>query len=151
MRRNVFLSKHFVKQFDTKTFQDIIITFLNIIDELELLLDSDEFQISFSKNYEIKVGGNRKPTTSKVESIIFNEYDNKIKKEELLLQFRDGFNSLNEDERKVFKVLYIDGNTSAESLEQLYLYSNKLSEIKMSATVKFCLKTGLDRFVYLFK
>ena len=151
MRRNVYLSKHFLKQFDVKTFQKIIITFLNIVDEFELLLNSRDYQINFDNNNEIKVGGSKKPSSSIVESLLFNEYDNREKKEQLLLKYRDGFNSLNEEERKVFRTIYVEGKTNAQASSQLLMYNDKINIIKMSAVVKFCIKTGLDQFVYLFK
>lgn len=150
MVSNRHLSKFIIKQFNIVNLQKLIKSFLNLVEQFQLMINDDEYQIRYSSTFEVKVGGNKKPTSSKVETLLFTEYDNMQKKKELLLKYKVGFNSLNEIERKVFKETFVDLLTRDEICENNNIYTGKYTAIKKSAIVKFCLATGLDHFVNIF-
>lgn len=151
MVKRTYLPDFIIEQFDLKACQELITKFLYIVEQFQLMLSDDEFRIKFDSHDELKVGGNKKPTNSKVESLLFTEYDNKFKKEELLLKYKVGFNSLTDGERKVFKGIFIDYLTMNQICQKYLLYSDKVNHIKKSAVVKFCLATGLDKYQEIFK
>ena len=59
------------------------------------------------------------------------------------------YHSLNEDEKKLFYCTFMEGLTDTEIFDKLKMYSKQVSSIRKSAIIKFCLKTGLNRFVDL--
>lgn len=151
MVRRTYLPDFITEQFDLKAYQKLITKFLVIIEQFQLMLSDDEFRIKFDSHDEIKVGRNKKPTNSKVESLLLIEYDNRNKKEELLLKYKVGFNSLTDCERKVFKGVFIDYLTMNQICEKYLLYPDKVNYIKKSAIIRFCLATGLDKYQEIFK
>ena len=70
MVRRTYLTDFITEQFDLKACQKLITKFLVIIEQFQLMLSDDEFRIKFDSHDEIKVGGNKKPTNSKVESLL---------------------------------------------------------------------------------
>ena len=51
--------------------------FPNVCASCKTIIDKDEYYIKYTTNYEIRVGGNRKPSNSKVESFIIKKYEKK--------------------------------------------------------------------------
>ena len=150
MNRTQYLSDFIIKQFDVKKFKKMIKAFLNLIDNFQLMIDSEEYQIKFTSNYEIRVGGNKKPTSSKIESFIYSKYDTIEKMEQLLLKYKVAFNSLNDTERRIFIAVFINNLTINDLCEDFITYPDKLSKIRKSAIIKFSLKLGFDKFVDYF-
>jgi len=150
MNPNQYLSNFIVNQFNVKKFQKMIKAFLNLVENFQVLIDADDYYIKITPTYEIKVGGSKKPTSSKIESFVFNQYNTIEKQKELLLKFKNALNSLNEIERKVFVSIFINNLTTADLCEDLIIYPDKLNVIKKSAIVKFCLKLGFDKFMDIF-
>ena len=150
MNRTHYVSDFIIKQFDIKKFKKMIKAFLNLVDNFQMIIDSEEYQIRFTPNYELRFGGNRKPTTSKVESFVYSKYDTIEKKEQLLLKYKLAFNSLNEAERKMFIAVFINNLTINDLCEDFITYPDKLSKIRKSAIIKFSLKLGFDKFVDYF-
>lgn len=151
MNRNVLLTEHFINQFNVSVLENIVNTFLILVIEFEQLVSDEDYQIKFTSSNQIKVGGTKKPNNSIIESLLFTEYDNRYKQEEVLLKFRDGFNSLNEEERNVFKLIYIDKICFKDATKMLCSYGQRTRLVRNSSLIKFCIKTGLIKFEYLFK
>ena len=150
MHKNQFLSNYIIKQFDVNKFKKMIKIFLSIVDNFQHTIDKDEFYIKYTANYEIKVGGSQKPTSSKVESFVIKKYDTEEKKEQLLLKYKNAFNCLNEMERKIFVATFLENKTNLDLCDELVTYDQKINYIRKSAIVRFCLKLGFERFVDYF-
>lgn len=150
MHQNQFLSDYIIKQFDVKKFKKMIIAFLSIVDNFQHIIDKDEYYIKYTANYEVRVGGSKKPTSSKVESFIIKKYDTEDKKEQLLLKYKNAFNCLNPIERKVFVATFLENKTNLDLCDELVTYDQKVNSIRKSAIVRFCLKLGFERFVDYF-
>ena len=150
MYKNQFLSNYIIRQFDIKKFRKMIVAFLSIVDNFQHIIDKEDYYIKYTSNYEIRLGGNKKPTNSKIESFIVKKYDTEEKKEQLLLKYKIAFNCLNDIERKVFIATFLDNKTNLDLCDELITYNKKISNIKNSAIVKFCLKLGFERFVDYF-
>lgn len=142
-----YLTNFIIEQFNVKKFKEMIKIFLNLVNNFQSFLESEEYTIRLTSNYEIRVGGNLKPTTSTVETFLYSKYDTNEKKEQLLLKYKSAFNSLNEMERKIFIETFINNATTTEICDKFYIYPNKISFIKKSAIVKFSLRLGFDHFV----
>ena len=125
MYQNQFLSNYIIKQFDVKKFKKMIFAFLSIVDNFQHIIDKDEYYIKYTANYEIKVGGSKKPTSSKVESFIIKKYDTEEKKEQLLLKYKAAFNCLNPVERKVFVATFLENKTNLDLCDELLTYDQK--------------------------
>lgn len=150
MHQNQFLSDYIIKQFDVKKFKKMIIAFLSIVDNFQHIIDKDEYYIKYTANYEVRVGGSKKPVSSKVESFIIKKYDTEDKKEQLLLKYKNAFNCLNPIERKVFVATFLENKTNLDLCDELVTYDQKINSIRKSAIVRFCLKLGFERFVDYF-
>lgn len=151
MNQKHFLSDFVIRQFDIKTFKEMIHAFISLIDNFQRIIDKEEYYIKLTPNYEVRVGGNLKPTHSKVESFIFKKYDEEWKMEQLLLKFKVAFNSLNEAERKVFIATFVDKKTNLDLCEEIITYYDKITIIRKSAIVRFCLKLGFEKLVDEFR
>lgn len=150
MHQNQFLSDYIIKQFDVKKFKKMIVAFLSIVDNFQHIIDKDEYYIKYTANYEVRVGGSKKPASSKVESFIIKKYDTEDKKEQLLLKYKNAFNCLNPIERKVFVATFLENKTNLDLCDELVTYDQKINSIRKSAIVRFCLKLGFERFVDYF-
>ena len=150
MYKNQFLSNYIIRQFDIKKFRKMIVAFLSIVDNFQHIIDKEDYYIKYTSNYEIRLGGNKKPTNSKIESFIVKKYDTEEKKEQLLLKYKIAFNCLNDVERKVFIATFLDNKTNLDLCDEFVTYSQKINSIRKSAIVRFCLKLGFERFVDYF-
>ncbi len=147
MHQTLYLADFITRQYDLKKFEKMIKAFLNLVDNFQLMVNTEEYSLKLTASYEIRCGGNKKPTSSKIESFYHNKYDTIEKKEQLLLKYRDAFNSLNEVERKVFMATFVNPLSNQELCSKLLVYEKKLTIIRKSAIVRFCLRLGFDRFV----
>ena len=75
MSTSQFLSDFIMKQFDNRKFKEMIRVFLNIVDNFQMVIDKEEYYIKITPSYEMRVGGSRKPTNSKIESFLITKYD----------------------------------------------------------------------------
>lgn len=145
-----FLSSFIVKQFDITKYRAITIAFLEITDTFETMLNNEYYKIHFDSSGYLKIGGAKKPSTNKMESMLIRDFQTKEKMQEVLLKYKMAFNSLNEDEKEVFKCSFIDHLKDFDICDELCIYQKKLIQIRNSAIIRFCLFLGLDKFIDLF-
>lgn len=150
MTQSKYQTNFIIQQFNIHKFKKMIEVFLNLINNFQTYLASEEYTIKLTSNYEMRVGGNLKPTTSTVETFLYSKYDTDEKKQQLLLKYKVAFNSLNEMERKIFTETFINNATNDEMADKFYICLNKVTFIKKSAIVKFSLRLGFDHFVNSF-
>jgi len=146
-KRFDYLSDYIVDQFDVKKLKQLIITYLDLIETFKIMIANDYFELNLNNNCEIKISGNQRPTKSKVESLTFNAYRNSEIMQDTILNMYNSFNMLNEMERRVFYATFFESKSDLEIMSEFGLYSLQLTKIRKSSIVKFCLATGLDKFV----
>src|SRR5574344_829313 len=146
MQKREFLSSYMLKQYDTAKLKKIIKLFLEMTDNFQMVIDEDSYYIRITSSYEMKIVGNKKPISSKVEHFIINKYDSINKMQQLLLKYKIAFNSLNEMERVVFINTFIKQNSNEELCERLITYKDKIVLARKSGIVKFSIRLGLTKF-----
>ena len=148
MKRSKYKSDVTLKHYDTVILNEMICAFLEIIDDLILILDEDDYNLKMSSNYELKVSNATRPRTSKVESLALNFYDTKDKIRNLILKYPNAFNILTEEERILFNAIYIDHLREYQVIEKYpQFYYNKIQAVKKTAIIRFSLKLGLHNFI----
>ena len=150
VKTNEFLSDFIVNQYDILKLRNVINVFINIVYEFEMMINDDYFKIKRTSNGEIKVGGDKKPPSNRVESLTIMKYDSKSKMEDILLKYKMATNYLNEYEKLIFNKTFLEGKTNIEICQELYIYDTKLTKIRNSAIIRFCLYLGLDKFTNIF-
>ena len=61
------------------------------------------------------------------------------------------YSTLNKDEKDIFDATFVDRLTDQEIIGKYKTYSKHITQVRKSAIIKFCLKSGLDKFVDLIK
>ena len=57
----------------------------------------------------------------------------------------------NKDEKDIVDATFVDRLTDQEIIGKYKTYSKHITQVRKSAIIKFCLKSGLDKFVDLIK
>lgn len=149
-RRKDFLSDFVVNQYPIEKYKTLVFITLDIVEnfliELEEGFDYDSTTlVSYGKKY----GNSQKSNSSKIESILINGYKSKEAMTKFLNNFFYALNFLSEEELNIFGASYIDRLTDLEIIDKYHTYSKYINLARKSATVKFVLKSGLDKFVDL--
>ncbi len=150
MKNELILSNFITKQYDISKLKKMIDLFLQLVESFQIMLNDKSYYIKYSSNYEIRVGGSRQPTSSKIESFFIKEYNDTYKKEQLLLKYKCAVNTLSDIERQVFIETFVNKKHISNIRDELFSYNDKVILIKKSAIVKVSLSLGLDRFMDLF-
>lgn len=149
-RSNEFLSDFIVKQFDLSKYKALTLAFLEITITIEAMLNDEYYRIRFDSGGDLKVGGAKKPNTSQMDSMMIRDYQTKEKMQQVLLKYKMAYNNLNDLEKDAFKLSYIDRLKDFDICDELCIYQRKLIQARNSATIRFCLYLGLDKFINLF-
>lgn len=150
VRTNEYLSEFITNQFDIAKFRLLINTYLEIIYTFDAMLNDEYYKIKFTSDGDIKIGGNKRPNNKQMESMLLRDFTTKEKMQEVLLQYKLAFNHLNDLEREIFKLTFIEKAKDLDVCDELCIYQKKLIQVRNSAMVRFCLYLGLDRFIDLF-
>lgn len=150
VRSNEYLSEFITGQFDLVKYRRMISAYLEIIATFQAMLDDEYFKIQFNDNGNIRIGGSKKPNSNQMTSMLIKEYDTEEKMQEVLLQFKMAFNSLNDLEKDIFRLTFINQLRDIDICIELCIYQKKLIIIRNSAMIRFSLFLGLDKFVNLF-
>ncbi len=147
-RRTLFLSDYIVNQYPVEKFRELIFITLDIVETFLLILESGfSYNSSTVSSYEYKYGSRVKNTSSKIESILIKNMNDEEKMVKFLNSYYYAYKSLNEEEKEIFDSTFIDRMTDTEIINNLRTNSRHIGIVRKSAIVKFCLKSGLDRFV----
>lgn len=149
-KSNDFLSDFIVKQFDLTKYRTLILAFIEITITIEAMLNDEYYRIRFDSGGDLKVGGIKKPISNQMESMMIRDYQTKEKMQQVLLKYKMAYNTLNDLEKDVFKLTFIDRLKDFDICDELCIYQKKLIQVRNSATIRFCLYLGLDKFVNLF-
>lgn len=150
-RRTDYLSDFVANQYPIETLKVIIFATLDIVENFILTLGEENYLSSSSiSNYEERLGSFQKSTSSKVESICIRQISTEPKMKEFIKKYGLALKSLNDDERAVFVYTFIKRMDNLSILSKLRMHSEQLKMIRKSAIVRFSIKLGLDKFIYLF-
>ncbi len=149
-RRTDYLSGFIVNQYPIEKFKEVIIITLDIAEifltELEEGFNYDSSSIA---SYGKKYGTSGKRDCNKIESIYINDMREIETMKKFLNGYYNAFYSLNEEEKNVFVSTFIDKMTDLEIIDKYKTNSNQIRIVRKSAIVKFCLKSGINKFVNL--
>lgn len=149
-KANEFLSDFIVKQFDLVKYRDLTYAFLEIAITIEAMLNDEYYKIRFDSGGDLKVGGIKKPSSNQMDSMMIRDFQTKEKMQQVLLKYKMAYNSLNDLEKDVFKLSFIDRLKDFDICDELCIYQKKLIQSRNSAMIRFCLYLGLDKFIDLF-
>lgn len=149
-RRSNFLSEFVANQYPIDKFRLLIIDALDLADNFQLILDSGfNYDSSSISSYGDKYGLSKYNKNSKVESLYIKYFDDEEKMKNFLAIFWNAYDLLNEEEKEIFDATFINKMTDIEIADIYKTHTHRIILVRRSAIVRFCLRTGLDKFVYL--
>lgn len=149
-RKIVFLNNDVIKQYPNKKYMKLVSICVDIaINFLITLEDGFDYNSTSIASYGEKYGSSQRNTSSRVESILIKNMESKEKMKDFLDAFFNTYNNLNSEEQIIFNAVYFEHLTEEEITREYHVNSNYVVQARRSATIKFCLKSGLDRFINL--
>ena len=149
-KRNVFLSDYVVKQYPISDFKKIIFITLDIVENFLLSLENGfDYNSLTIASYSEKYASFQKNKNSKIETIYLQNIDTNDKMQEFLKSYFNAYESLNDDEKIIFNASFIDRLSDLEIIYKYKTHSRYISMVRNSAIIRFCIKSGLDKFVDL--
>lgn len=149
-RRNDFMGEFIVNQYPVAKFKLLIIDALDIAENFQLILDSGfDYDSTTIASYGEKYGLSKYNTNSKIESMCIKYFDDEIKMKTFLAIFWNAYDLLNQEEKNIFDATFVNKLTDVEIIDKYKTHPKHIAEVRKSAIVRFCLRTGLDKFVYL--
>lgn len=149
-RRDKFLNDFIANQYPVDKFKQLIIDALDLAENFQLILDSDfDYNSSSIVSYGEKFGFSKYRKNSKVESLCIKHFNDEEKMREFLAVFWNAYDLLNDEEKQIFNATFIEGLTDLEIADIYKTHTHRIVFVRRSAIVRFCLRTGLDKFVYL--
>lgn len=151
-RRTEFLNEYVANQYPIEKFKELIFITLDIVENFLLTLENGyNYNSTSIASYEEKYGSSQRNTNSKIESIIIKNMRDEKKMSQFLNCYFIAYNTLNKDEKDIFDATFIDRLTDQEIIDKYKTYSKHITQVKKSAVIKFCLRSGLDKFVDVIK
>lgn len=151
-RRTEFLNEYVANQYPIEKFKELIFITLDIVENFLLTLENGyNYNSTSIASYEEKYGSSQRNTDSKIESIIIKNMRDEEKMSQFLNCYFIAYNTLNKDEKDIFDATFIDRLTDQEIIDKYKTYSKHITQVKKSAVIKFCLRSGLDKFVDVIK
>ena len=147
-RRNPFLSDYVVNQYPIEKFRELIFITLDIVETFLLILESGfDYNSTSIASYGEKYGSHVKNTSSKIESMVIKNMNEKEAMIKFLNSYYSAYELLNDEEKEIFNSTFIDRKTDMEIIDDFKTHSQYIRCARKSAIVKFCLRAGLDKFI----
>lgn len=147
-RRSMFLTDYVANQYPIEKYKQLIFIALDMVENCLLTLENGiEYDSSSIASYGEKYGASQRNCSSKIETIIIKSLDNKEKMESFLCAFYSSYEQLNQDEKNIFDATFVDKLTDIEIIDKYKTYSKHITQVRKSAIVRFCLRSGLSKFV----
>lgn len=147
--RTNYLSEFITKQYPVEKYKELIIITLDIVENFLLTLEEGFDYDSTSVNkFEYKYSS-QKNTSSKVESILINNYTSEEQMKSFLESYFSAYETLNDEEKRIFNSTFFEKISDLEIMEKYKTNSKHISTVRKSSIIRFCLKMGLDQFVNL--
>lgn len=149
MKSEKILSDFIVKQFDVKKLEEMINAFLELVETASLILDDKDYYIRITSTYEVELSGksSNRNVSSKIETFMIYEYDNKDKLRDLIAKYPNAVNMLSKNEKELFIRWFIKKEKKSFIQETMILHQYQYDRLKKSMIVKFCLFLGLDKYI----
>lgn len=148
--KSKYMNPVLAKQYPLKILKDIIYISTEIVEnfliELEEGFNYDSASICL---YEEKYYSKGQNSGSKIDSLLIKNMQTELAMKKFLNSYYSALESLNEFEKKIFKASFIDGLTDLQIIEEFNTNSKEIIRARNSAVVKFCIKSGLIKFVGL--
>lgn len=147
-RRTEFLTDYVANQYPIEKFKELIFITLDIVENFLLTLENGfNYNSTSIASYGEKYGSSQRNTSSKIEGIIIKNMRDEEKMSSFLNSYFTAYSTLNKDEKNIFDATFIDRLTDQEIISKYRTYSKHITIVKKSAIIKFCLRSGLDKFV----
>lgn len=147
--RTNYLSEFITKQYPVEKYKELIIITLDIVENFLLTLEEGfDYNSTSVCKYECKYRAT-KNTSSKIESILINNYTSEEQMKSFLESYFSAYETLNDEEKKIFNSTFFEKISDLEIMEKYKTNSKHISVVRKSSIIRFCLKMGLDQFVSL--
>lgn len=151
-KRSDFITDYVANQYPVEKFRELIIITMDIVENFLLILENGaNYDSTTIASYGEKYGSSKYNTNSKIESIIIKNMQDEEKMNKFLNSYYTAYAILNEEEKRVFDASFVDRLPDNEIAIEYKTYSKYITKVKKSAIIKFCLKSGLDKFVDVIK
>lgn len=148
MKKATILNEYITNQYPVDKYKKLISLSLDIVENFLLSLESGFNYNSIPvTSYSEKYGSFHRNIDSKIESLYIKNMNTKEEMEKFLDSFFGAYNSLSEEEQNIFNATFIEGLTDLEIMEKYNTHCRYIREVRKSTIVRFCLKSGLDKFV----
>ena len=147
-RKAIFLSNEVAKQYPVDKYRKLVFICVDIVQNFLITLeDGFDYNSTSIASYGEKYGSSQRSTKSRVESILIKNMQSQEQMEDFLNSFFIAYNNLNDDEKAIFNLTYFDRFSEEDIMKELLVNSNYVVRARKSATIKFCLKSGLNKFI----
>lgn len=145
-----FMHKCVTDEYPIEKFKKLIEISIDIAEAFIMTLeDGFDYDSSSIASYGEKYGSSQHSTVSKIESILISQMLRKEQMENFLNSYFGAYNYLNSEEKKIFNATFIDRMTDVKIIIEYDTYSDYIQLVRNSAIVKFCLRSGLNKFIDL--
>ncbi len=149
MRKKLgYLSDYVTSQYPIEKLKKLISISIDIVQTFLISLE-EEFDYSPSSIalFEEKYGSSVRNNKSKVESIFIKKMKTEEQMRDFLTSYYRAYMFLSNEEKQIFNATFIDNLTDIEIIIKYDTYTNRIQAVRRSAIVKFCVRSGLDKFV----
>ena len=149
MKKNViFLKEEVVMRHPLNKYTTLIELSVDIVEDFLLTLEEGfNYDSTTVASYGAKYTSNKYNTSSRVENLFIKNVNDEDAMKKFLYSYYSAYNYLNQEEKQIFDATFIDHISDSEIMIKYDSYYNKITLVRRSAIVRFCLKSGLNRFV----
>ncbi len=147
-KKSDFLSEYVTNQYPIDKFKKLIFISIDIVQAFLISLEEGyDYSLSSIALYTEKYGSSVRNNNSKIESILIKN----MSKEEDMIKFLScyfrAYMLLNDEEKLMFNLTFIDKLSDMQIIVKYDTYPDHIQLVRKNTIVKFCLKSGLDKFV----
>lgn len=146
-RRNIVFTDYVANQYPVEKYKELIFIALDLVENFLLILENGfDYNSTSIAAYGEKYGSSQRNTSSKIEKIVFKNMDDEEEIKKFLNSFYNAYNLLTGEEKKYFDATFIDKLKDIDIVEKYHTYAKNVVDVRRNAIIKFCLKSGLNRF-----
>ncbi len=147
-KKSDFLSEYVTNQYPIDKFKKLIFISIDIVQAFLIALEEGyDYSLSSISLYTEKYGSSVRNNNSKVESILIKNMSSEEDMKKFLSCYFRAYMLLNDEERLMFDVTFIEKLTDMQIIIKYDTYPDHIQLVRKNTIVKFCLKSGLDKFV----
>ena len=147
IKKTPFISDFVANQYPIEKFRKLICLTIDIVENYLLSLEEGfDYNSSTISSYEPKYSAYISFGNSKIDSMLISNMLEEEQRFKFLGIYYNAYETLNDDEKAIFNATFIDGLNDYEIIKKYNTYSRRIIYIRKSAIIKFCLRSGLDKF-----